>query len=96
MLLGPGAARLHLDVIAVDLAPTVPSELREPARGLLLYGWFYYAIYAIGEHELRRGADAAVPHRYQQVGGPPNEKPGPEGRGWHPAEALHVFELLAG
>jgi len=38
----------------------------EVARGLLLCGWFYYAIYAIGEHELRRVADAAVLHRYQQ------------------------------
>jgi hypothetical protein len=35
--------------LAVDLAPTVPSEVRdmwEAARGLLLYGWFYYAISA--------------------------------------------------
>lgn len=33
----------------------MPSEVREmweAARGLLLYGWFFYAIYAIGEHEL--------------------------------------------
>src|SRR6202042_2696215 len=60
--------------LAVDLAPAVPSEVRdmwEAARGLLLYGWFYYAIYAIGEHELRRVADAAILHRYQQAGGPP-------------------------
>ncbi|MGP0100679.1 MAG: hypothetical protein ACLPUT_03535 [Solirubrobacteraceae bacterium] len=68
--------------LAVDLAPAVPSEVRdmwEAARGLLLYGWFYYAIYAIGEHELRRVADAAILHRYQQAGGPPNKKRGPEG-----------------
>lgn len=68
--------------LAVDLAPTVPSEVRdmwEAARGLLLYGWFYYAIYAIGEHELRRVADAAVLHRYQQAGGPPNKKRDHEG-----------------
>jgi hypothetical protein len=48
----------------------VPGEVREmweAARGLLLYGWFFYAIYAIGEHELRRVADAAVLHRYQQA-----------------------------
>jgi hypothetical protein len=68
--------------LAIDLAPTVPREVRdmwEAARGLLLYGWFYYAIYAIGEHQLRRVADAAILHRYQQAGGPPNKKPGPEG-----------------
>jgi hypothetical protein len=51
----------------------------EAARGMLLYGWFYYAIYAMGEHQLGRVADAAVLHRYQQAGGPPNKKRGPEG-----------------
>ena len=68
--------------LAIDLASTVPSEIREmweAARGLLLYGWFFYAIYAIGEHELRRVADAAVLHRYQQAGGPPNKKLDHEG-----------------
>ena len=67
--------------LAVDLAPTVPTEVREmweAARGLLLYGWFYYAIYAIGEHQLRRVADAALLHRYRQAGGPPNKKRGAE------------------
>ena len=50
---------------------TVASEvrdMREAARGLLLDGWFYYAISAIGEHQLRRVPDAAVLHRYQQAG----------------------------
>ena len=68
--------------LAIDLASTVPSEVREmwdAARGLLLYGWFYCAIYAIGEHELRRVADAAVLHRYQQAGGPPIKKRDHEG-----------------
>jgi hypothetical protein len=51
----------------------------QATRGMLLYGWFYYAIYAIGEHQLRRVADAAVLHRYQQADGSPNKKPGPEG-----------------
>lgn len=37
------------------------------------------AIYAISEHQLRRVADAAVLHRNQQAGGPPNKKRGPEG-----------------
>lgn len=60
--------------LAVDLAPTVPIEVRdmwEAARGMLVYGWFYYAIYAMGEHQLRRVADAAILHRYQQADGPP-------------------------
>ncbi len=83
--------------LAVDLAPTVPARVREmweAARGLLLYGWFYYAIYAIGEHELRRVADAAILHRYQQAGGPPNKKPGPEGEPRWPDMMTRVDWLI--
>src|SRR4029077_4780852 len=68
--------------LAIDLAFSVPSAVREmweAARGPLLYGWVFYAIYAIGEHELRRVADAAVLHCYQQFGGPPNKKRDHEG-----------------
>jgi hypothetical protein len=78
----PTGERWAAQILSIDLAATVPSGVRdmwEAARGLLLYGWFYYAIYAIGEHELRRVADAAVLHRYQQADGPPTKKPGPEG-----------------
>jgi hypothetical protein len=50
----------------------------EVARGVLLYGWFYYPLYALGEHQLRRVADAAVLRRYQQAGGPPNKKRDPD------------------
>jgi hypothetical protein len=67
--------------LAVGLDNEVPAEIREMwevARGLALYGWFYYPLYAIAEHQLRRVADAAVLHRYRQAGGPPNKKPDPE------------------
>ena len=67
----------------------------EAARGMLLYGWFYYAIYAIGEHQLRRVADAAVLHRYQQAGGPPNKKPGPEGEQRWPDLMTRVDWLIS-
>jgi hypothetical protein len=50
----------------------------EVARGLALYGWFYYPLYAIAEHQLRRVADAAVLHRYREADGPPHKKPDPE------------------
>ena len=84
--------------LAIDLAPTVASEVRdmwEAARGMLLYGWFYYAIYAMGEHQLRRVADAAVLHRYQQAGGPPNKKPGPEGEQRWPDLMTRVDWLIS-
>jgi hypothetical protein len=59
--------------LAVDLSAFVPAELRdmwEVARGVALYGWFYYPLYAIAEHQLRRVADAATVHRCKQAGGP--------------------------
>jgi hypothetical protein len=68
--------------LAVELDAAVPVEIRdmwEVARGLALYGWFYYPLYAIAEHQLRRVADAAVLHRYKQAGGPANKKRDPEG-----------------
>jgi hypothetical protein len=61
--------------LAVNLDVSVPAEVRqmwEVARGVALYGWFYYPLYAIAEHQLRRVADAATVHRCQQAGGPSN------------------------
>jgi hypothetical protein len=84
--------------LAVDLASTVPSEVRDmwvAARGLLLYGWFYYALYAQGEHQLRRVADAAVLHRYQQAGGPPLKKRDPGGDTRWPDLMWRVDWLIA-
>ncbi len=83
--------------LAVDLELTVPGEVRDmwdAARGLLLYGWFYYAIYAIGEHELRRVADAAILHRYQQADGPPNKKLDHEGETRWPSMMRRVNYLI--
>jgi hypothetical protein len=67
--------------LAVELHHEAPAEIREMwevARGLALYGWFYYPLYAIAEHQLRRVADAAVLHRYRQADGPPNRKADPD------------------
>ena len=67
----------------------------QAACGLLLYGWFYYAIYAIGEHQLRRVADAAVLHRYQQANGPANQQRGPEGEPRWPDLMSRVHWLIS-
>ena len=85
--------------LAVTLAPATPVEVREMwevAQGILCYGWFYYPLYAIGEHQLRRIADAAILHRYRQAGGPPNTKPDPEnGQPTWPPFKRRVDWLLA-
>ncbi|MGO9321838.1 MAG: hypothetical protein ACLQBY_13690 [Solirubrobacteraceae bacterium] len=67
--------------LAVRLARSVPAEVREiweVAQGILCYGWFYYPLYAIGEHQLRRIADAAILHRYRQADGPPLKRRDPD------------------
>jgi hypothetical protein len=50
----------------------VPAEVKdlwEVARGVLLYGYFFYPLYMLGDEQLHRVADAAVLHRYRELGG---------------------------
>jgi hypothetical protein len=63
--------------LAVELRDSVPSEVRDlfaVARGVLLYGWFFYPLYALGEEQLHRVADSAVAHRYRQLDGPRDKR----------------------
>lgn len=65
--------------LRVELSAEVPSDVRDMwtiARGILLYGWYFYPLYALGDAELHRVADAAVLHRYQQANGPPDPRTG--------------------
>jgi hypothetical protein len=58
--------------LAVELSDGVPDDVRTmwaAARGILVYGVFYYPLYALGDEQLHRVADAAVVHRYEQLGG---------------------------
>lgn len=59
--------------LAVDLAEQVPDEIRDlfvVARGALLYGWFFYPLFHLGEEQLFRVAESAAKHRYAAAGGP--------------------------
>lgn len=58
--------------LAVELKEHVPQEIRElfaVARGAMLYGWFFYPMFALGEEQLYRVLEAAVRARYRQIGG---------------------------
>jgi hypothetical protein len=60
-------------MLAVELDVGVPLEVRDlwqVARGVLVYGWFFYPLYALGDEQLHRVADAAILCRYAQLGGP--------------------------
>jgi hypothetical protein len=58
--------------LAVELSERVPANVRElfaVARGALLYGWFYYPLFRLGEEQLYRVGEAAVRSRYRSHGG---------------------------
>jgi hypothetical protein len=61
------------EFLSVELARQVPehvSELFAVARGALLYGWFFYPMFLLGEDQLHRVLETAVKTRYAQLGGP--------------------------
>lgn len=49
--------------------PTAVTELIEGARGAMMYGWFFYPLYVIGEDQLYIAAEAALRAKYVAVEG---------------------------
>lgn len=59
--------------LAEELKPHVPENIRalfDVARGALLYGWFFYPLFRLGEEQLYRVVEAAAKARYRQTAGP--------------------------
>jgi len=58
--------------LAAEMSDEVPEEIRDlfaVARGALLYGWFFYPMFRLGEDQLHRVAEAAAARRYHELGG---------------------------
>ncbi len=76
-VVGVGPRRMSGDdwareFLAVELKEHVPEEVRElfaVARGAMLYGWFFYPMFFLGEEQLYRVLEAAVRARYRELGG---------------------------
>jgi hypothetical protein len=49
--------------------PERVAELVEAARGAMLYGWFFYPLYAVAEDQLFIAAEAALRAKYVAVTG---------------------------
>jgi hypothetical protein len=81
---GSGWARIFLAVEVSDAVPLEVGELFAVARGMLVYGWFYYPLYALGEEQLHRVADSAVAYRYKELCGPLTK------RGYMPSLATRI------
>lgn len=59
-----------------QLLEVVPGEVRdlfEVARGVLLYGYFFYPLYMLGFEQLFRVGEAAITHKNRQLRGPENQ-----------------------
>ncbi len=57
--------------LSYDLPVQVPESIAElfaVARATLLYGWFYYPLYALGAEQMSRVAEAACRHRALELG----------------------------
>jgi len=55
----------------------VPQDIQalfEVARGALLYGYFFYPLYALAVEQLFRVAEAAVSHQCKALGAPNSKK----------------------
>ena len=60
------------EFLAVELTETVPVQIRDLfaiARGAMLYGWFFYPLFRLGEEQLFRVLESAARLRYCEVGG---------------------------
>lgn len=67
---GDDWARLVLSQTLSERVPVDVRNLWDVARGLVLYGWFFAPLYAVGNDQLHRVIDAATDHAYRQFGGP--------------------------
>jgi len=59
--------------LSIDLSPDVPPEIRtlyRTARGVLLYGYFFYPLFVVGLGEISRTAEAAAARRFKDLNGP--------------------------
>ncbi len=60
-------------ILSIDVSERAPEEIRTlfaVGRGTLLYGWFYYPLYVLGDEQLHRVAERAVTWRSDRLGAP--------------------------
>lgn len=59
-----------LEPVLIDEVPVEVLTLFKSAQGALIYGYFYYLLYALGVGHLCRTAEAAITYKYESVNGP--------------------------
>ncbi|HIF09342.1 MAG TPA: hypothetical protein EYQ81_05500 [Sneathiellales bacterium] len=60
-------------ILEPKLSQTVPSdvvEMFEVARGILVYGWFFYPLFTAGIEQLFLVHDSAIAHRCDELSAP--------------------------
>ena len=66
--------RLILNPKLIEAVPTDVQALFEVARGVMVYGYFFYPLYTLAVEQLFRVADAAVLHKCKASGAPNSTK----------------------
>jgi len=73
------------EFLAVEVKDHVPPSVRDlfaVARGALLYGWFFYPLFRLGEEQLYRVVEAAVIACYRDLDGRKSDPTFEHAVGW--------------
>jgi hypothetical protein len=79
-------------ILKPQLSPKVPDDVKrlfEVARGVMVYGWYFYPLFTLGAEQCYRVVEAAVGHRYQQAGGKRSVRSGKRMREFKLSEKLN-------
>lgn len=61
----------------IQMPSTVPAgvaKLFNTAKGAFVYGWCYYPLMSLGAEHCFKVCEAAIRHKYRELGGPPGRK----------------------
>lgn len=72
--MGSKWAELILEPKLNQSVPEDVIEMFEVARGILVYGWFFYPLYTAGSEQLFHVQEAAAAHRCDQLNAPKKNK----------------------
>lgn len=77
--------------LSIELGDRVPEDIVamfKVARGTMLYGYFFYPLYALGQDQLWRVCEAALTEKFDQLGGPRGRKTFASRIEWMKSEGL--------
>ncbi len=83
--------------LTIDLSDQVPEDIVamfKVSRGVLLYGYFFYPLYALGQDQLWRVCEVALNEKFKQLEGPRGRKTFVDKIKWMKSEGLFSEEQV--